>query len=185
MFQKVLIPFLKITIGMLQPICKTLKGFRTQVPREKLTKPKLTISQTQIQIYHVSLISLRYAHNKTWYVQSMSFFIYLKVSRDSKYHIKSVIFTKHLSQYNHVSPLYKGIHGYLTLLVTLCSTLTSLRTVFCLNHNLLELKRLRTNVSVSGNSFFSIGLTLCCISKYLFATSHIPIYSVLHNLPRK
>lgn len=58
-------------------------------------------------------------------------------------------------------------------LVTLCSILTSLRTVFCLNHNLLELRRLRTSVSGGGNSFCSIGLTRCCI-----LNTYLPQYIV-------
>ena len=58
----------------------------------------------------------------------------------------------------------------------------SLKTVFCLDHNLSELMRLRNNVLVNGFTFLGTRLTSCYIYKCIFATSSIPKWSALHGL---
>lgn len=92
---------------------------------------------------------------------------------------KSVIFIKH--HYHNIAMFHISVKASMVIflpLVTLQQS-TSLRTVFCLDHNLLELMRLRINVSVNGNIFFGTRLTLC----YTYKCHQLyPIYSALHGL---
>lgn len=85
----------------------------------------------------------------------------LKVSKNLKHYKKSTIFKKHY--YHNIAMFHISVKASMVIflpLVTLQQSI-SLRTVFCLDHNLLELMRLRINVSVNGNSFFGTRLTLC------------------------
>lgn len=79
------------------------------------------------------------------------------------------MFTKHLLSKLTTFHLSIKVSMVILLLLATLQHCITLRTVFCLDHNFLKLRRLKINISVKGNSFFSTGVTL-----HVFLNTYLP-----------